>query len=255
MAKTPFNIDDHRVQWHFAPATASEIPDLDKKPAGFIAGWATASSLNCYQQIVAPGAFDAAIKARGLSGPKGIKLLAHHRSDRVCGVITKLEQRGEKLWIEAQIDLSISYANDLYKAAKVCGGLNFSVGFCIEKYEYDTETEILTITQGDLMEVSVVTFGANEDAEMVVVHSAGSDKLAETPAQFEARLVKLGLAPSRRAAHRLVQEIKLHARLFQTAAGAPVAHAAPDAPPVLADSEAAALAKSLADLRATLVRS
>lgn len=256
MADT-FNIDDHRVQWHFAAATASEIPGLADKPAGFVAGWATASTLNCYDQIVAPGAFDASIRQRGLMGPRGIKLLASHRGDRVCGVIERLEQRGDRLWIEAQIDLTITYANDLYKACKISGGLNFSIGFRIEKYSYDELTEILTITQGDLSEVSIVAFPGNEDATMEIVHSAkeNDDKIAETPAQFEARLVRLGLAPSRRIAHRLVQEIKRHARLFQTTADAPVANAVPATPPLLADTVVKDLAASLADIRASLVRS
>lgn len=244
----PFDIKQNRTQWHFQPATQAELHALGDRPEGFVAGWATASSLNAYGQVVAPGAFDDAIARRGLSGPRSIKFLVDHH--RVAGAITKLEQRGDKLWIEAQYELGISYAKDSYLAAKAAGGLNFSVGFYIETYEWNEKTEILTITKGDLFEVSVVPFPANEDATMEVIHEAAATP--STIAEFEKLLVKLGLAPSRNAASRITREVKRHSSLFQPALDAPVAPAAEPAPPLLAGDVLHGIGEHLARMRKAL---
>ena len=243
------------LQMLFAPATSTEVEGLDKKPEGFIAGWATTPTLNDYGQVVAPNAFSASIARRGLMGPTGIKLLLDHRSAQIAGVITKLELRGDRLWIEAQLDLSISYAADRYRAAKISGGLNFSIGFRIEEYSYDQKTEILTILRGDLHEVSVVAFPADEESQMLVVHSApGSDEdTATTIAEFEKRLVALGLADSRRGANRIAREVKRHSHLFAAPADAPEAD--PDTAPPVQAVDHAQIAGLLAGIRSNLTRS
>ncbi|OHV21429.1 hypothetical protein BBJ66_31195 [Rhizobium sp. RSm-3] len=147
----------------FAPGETQE---------GFIAGWASTPDLDSYRHVVAKGAFDASIKARGLVGPRSIKLLIGHNWNQLGGVIYKLENRGARLWIEAQMNTEIGYVKDAYLAAKAIGGTNFSVGFLLQEYEYKETAagvEYMLITKGDLFEVSVVPFPGNEAATMEII--------------------------------------------------------------------------------------
>ena len=216
-------------------------------PAGFIAGYASTEELDCYNTILQAGCFAKAIRERGLKGPRGVKLIDNHRRDRVAGLITTLEQRGTRLYIEAQLNLNISYARDLYEAAKMVDGLSFSVGFDPIKYTYDEPSGVITFIECDLPEISVVTFPGNPGAEMTDVRNAPED--VSTIAAFERLLVTKGLVEGRNAARRLTQEVKRHAALFLKAAGAPEATPPITTPPVSADDQS--LAAVLEDLRNT----
>ena len=144
-----------------------------------------------------PGAFDRSIRQKGLSGPGGIRLLDNHRSDRVAGAITRLQTVRDNLEIDARLNLNVGYARDLYEIAKQVGGLNFSVGFRLEEFEIiDAQNsrrgETLIIKQGELVEVSVVTFPAQAEAQMSIVKqrdAAGLDPALLAP--IHAQLVRI----------------------------------------------------------------
>lgn len=209
---------------NFATATDLELKAAagDDIPEGYVAGWASTRDLDSYGHVVEAGAFSAAIAKRGISGPKGIKFLKGHDRDWPIGVIKVLEYRGDRLWIEAQFDLEISYAKDLWRAVKMNGGMSFSVGFFLEDYDWkvtsDPEVEYLYITKGDLFEVSVVPFAGNEEAVMTYVKDAVKDAekggAITTPSQFEKALVAAGLCKNRNDAHAAVLLMKKHATLF-----------------------------------------
>lgn len=208
---------------NFASANETELKALgDDVPEGYVAGWASTRDLDSYGHVVEAGAFTEAIVKRGLTGPKGIKFLKGHDRDWPIGVIKVLEYRGDRLWIEAQFELNISYARDLWLAVKMNGGMSFSVGFFLEDYDWkvtkDPEVEYLYITKGDLFEVSVVPFAGNEEAVMTYVKDAVKDAekggAITTPSQFEKALVAAGLCKNRNDAHAAVLLMKKHSALF-----------------------------------------
>ncbi len=98
---------------------------------GFISGVASTPSTDAFGHSVCAGAFDRSIKAKGLGGPKGVKLLAGHDWAKLIGVITRLE---DALRIEAQLNLDIGYVRDLHSSIVHNGGLSFSVGFALEDF-------------------------------------------------------------------------------------------------------------------------
>lgn len=175
-----------------------------------------------------PNAFAASINTRGLSGPKGIKLLLNHDWSKVAGVITVLEYRGGKLWIEAQLNLAISYAKDAHEAIKSAGGLSFSVGFFLQDYNIrqdDGGRDYFELVKGDLFEVSIVPFPANGEATMEFFKAAeieyeefGSSKDVQEEigsiSDFEKMLVSSGLVKSRNDARLITLEVKERAHLF-----------------------------------------
>lgn len=251
----------------FTPATDEEIKTLaaakaadGKLPDGYLAGWASTPDVDSYGHVVMPNAFAGAIKTRGLQGPNGIKFLIGHDWDKVGGAITVLEYRGGKLWIEAQLNLNISYAKDAYEATKSAGGMSFSVGFRIQDYEFkedpNTGEDLLIINRADLFEVSLVPFPANEQCGMEFMKSApGSapeaDEACESVSEFERQLVVLGLVKSRREAHKVVDLVKASAGLFAKAPPPPPAPKPAPAPvaPLIGDDVMSKLAKQVADLR------
>jgi HK97 family phage prohead protease len=193
----------------FAAMTISDAPD------GFIAGIASTPSTDLYGHKVLAGAFDESIKTKGLTGPRGVKLLMGHDWNRPGGVIKRLETKGDKLEIEAQLNLNVSYVRDVYEVTKQNGGLNYSVGFRLKEFEFVDEEQMksaddawLIVKQGDLMEVSVVVFPAQLEAEMTFV------KQHESMSELEKALAAQGFCHSRNEAHRLIKYIKANEQLF-----------------------------------------
>jgi len=134
-----------------------------------IKGYASRTSVDRVGHVVAAYAFKDSIAARGLTGSRGVKLLYGHNSDKILGSIAKLTHLPNGLWIEAEIDKSISYAADVAKAIAASGGLSFSVSFIPSEVDLVSDKngdEYLKIVKGDLYEVSVVPFPCNEDCEM-----------------------------------------------------------------------------------------
>jgi HK97 family phage prohead protease len=196
---------------------ATVVPDA---PDGLIKGIASTAATDLYGHKVLPGAFDDSIRRKGLNAKKGVKLLLSHDWHKPAGVIKRLETVNDKLEIEAQLSLKSGYVRDLYEVAKDIGGLNFSVGFSLEEFEFvdeDQEKDAssddawLIIKKGDLMEVSVVCFPACVDAEMTYIKRSPPNSLAE----FEKALVAEGLARSREQARKLTQAVKNSVHLFQ----------------------------------------
>jgi len=180
---------------------------------GYIKGTASTPSTDLYGHKVLAGAFDKSIKRNGLNGPKGIKLLNHHNMRQVAGNIKSLETVGSDLKIEGNLFLDVSYVKDLYLVAKQVGGLNFSVGFELEEFTFvdgdkSVDGEYLVIKQGNLIEVSVVTFPAQPEATMDFIKSH------DTLSEFEKALVANGLCQSRNEAQRVAKYCKANAHLF-----------------------------------------
>ena len=154
-----------------------------------VEGFASTPHLDHSLDMVQPGAFDAAIADRGLNGPRGIKFLAQHDRNQPIGVIKTLEPGMRGLWIEAEIDESISYAKDLANAIKANDGLSYSIGYRIPtggiEFVEDGLNSHFKLHKLDLQEVSVVTFPCNENCWLGLPKSAEkriSDSLARMKA-------------------------------------------------------------------------
>jgi HK97 family phage prohead protease len=154
-----------------------------------VSGWASTQRIDHALDMVMPGAFDESIARLGLGGPKGIKFLAQHDREKPIGRITKLEQRAAGLWIEAEIDETISYAADLANAIKANGGLNYSIGYRVPPggmtFIDQGENSYFKLAKVDLLEVSVVTFPCNEDCVLMLPKSL-TEAIAENSAKLRA---------------------------------------------------------------------
>lgn len=134
-----------------------------------VEGYASTSDMDSIRDIVAPAAFDRTIAKKGLGGPKGIKFLFAHDSQKPLGRITKLQKRNAGLWIEADIDERISYGADIAAATESNGGFSFSIGYRLVDVDVilgPDGREALHLLEVELREVSVVVFPCNDEAVM-----------------------------------------------------------------------------------------
>jgi HK97 family phage prohead protease len=183
-------------------------------PEGYIAGIASTPSTDRHGHKVMAKAFDASIKEKGLAGPKGVQLLMGHDWNKVAGQIKRLETVDDRLMLEAQLYTDVSYVKDLHTVLKHNGGLNFSVGFSLQEFEFNDVMENdddpwLIVQKGDLMEVSIVTFPSCADATMTFV------KEVDTMSEFERALIAEGLCSTRNQAHKLALWAKGNLRLLE----------------------------------------
>lgn len=235
---------NHDMDLTFVAATPDEIKAIgDDLPDGYIAGWASTPDLDRGNDIVKTGAFDESISTRGLKGPKSVKLLLNHERDKGAGEIVKLETRAGRLWLEAQLNLDITYVKDAYLAAKSAGGYSFSVGFRRLEWAWRidevNEEEYLEIIKADLWEVSVVPFPMNEECVMTFIKS-GDD--IETLGDFERFLISKGYAKSRNMARDLTLAVKRSHHLFQPK------------PPRLADNDVKSITDKLNALKSKMAQ-
>jgi hypothetical protein len=116
-------------------------------------------------------------------------------------------------------------------------GMAFSVGFRVLDREWvtdpATDNEYRIIKEGDLMEVSIVTFGMNEECGTTIIkssaHPNGEDDLENqdlaydekslsvpptTVAEFEHALIAAGFAKSRGRAKKMTTFVKSCVALF-----------------------------------------
>ncbi len=178
---------------------------------GFIKGVATTPKLDTYDDIIAVGAFEASIKDRGVSGPRAVKMLAQHDQRAVIGNWLSLKYEGDKLLCEGLIDLENQKGAEYYGHVKKDQVGSLSVGFTTQTRQYDEETYVRTIIKGDLREISLVTFPANEEAVITQVKSAGVQRLSDIE-----KLVVQECGLSRRQSQKLIQVVRSSGLLAST---------------------------------------
>lgn len=123
-----------------------------------------------WDDIMAAGAFVKSLADHKAAGTMPA-MLWQHNSDEPIGVWTEMVEDANGLRVKGQLALNTTRGKEAYELAKM-GALNgLSVGFITKQFEYDTETDVRTITEADLWEVSLVTFPANTKARLVSVKS------------------------------------------------------------------------------------
>jgi HK97 family phage prohead protease len=245
-----------KTQWQAGDRIECDLSFTEIKldgslPEGFIAGIASTPSTDRHGHKVMAKAFDESIRKKGLAGPGGVQLLIGHDWNKVGGKITKLQTVNDNLLLEAQLYLDVGYVRDTHTVLKHNGGLNFSVGFSLEEFEFNDVMENdddpwLIIQKGDLMEVSIVTFPSQKDAVMTVV------KEYENATEFEKALVAERVCHTRSQAHKFTAWAKKNVHLLQPKASLAGEQASVQPHPVLDESMLKPMADLIAKARAHL---
>jgi HK97 family phage prohead protease len=150
--------------------------------------------IDTYREMVAPGAFTASLdrwKEKGRLPP----ILWQHNSREPIGPFTVMKEDDKGLYVEGQLLIDdvekAREARALMKAKAVTG---MSIGFNVVVDEFNKNTEILTLKEIDLWEVSVVTFPANEAAQIEAVKSMISEGELPSLKTFEEILRDVGFS-------------------------------------------------------------
>lgn len=125
--------------------------------------------VDSYQEVVAKGAFTESLKELEAKG-RPVPILWQHRSGEPIGGWSNLKEDDHGLFGEGQILLE---AGDLEKRAhvhmKARTVTGLSIGYWVRESSFDEKTGIRTLTRLDLVEISLVTFPANDDARVEAV--------------------------------------------------------------------------------------
>lgn len=128
-------------------------------------------NLDSYREIVAPGAFAKSLKAIAASGDPLPALWQHDSAQPIGGYDLLAEDaRGLKVkgWLlKEEIPLA-AQAYALMKRRVVKG---LSIGYYVMDSSYNEKEFIRTLTELELVEISIVTFPANPEAQVDAVKS------------------------------------------------------------------------------------
>lgn len=145
-----------------------------------------------YDDVIAAGAFQASLAAHKKAGTMPA-MLWQHDSDKPIGVWTEMVEDSKGLLIKGQLALETTLGKEAHALLKM-GALNgLSIGFVSKQWSYDRETDVRTLTEIDLWEVSLVTFPANGAARVTNVKSV--DEL-QAPKDAERALRDAGFSKS-----------------------------------------------------------
>lgn len=123
------------------------------------------NNVDSYKDIVLPGAFTKSLKGRMPV------MLWQHRSDMPIGVWDEAEETPKGLRVKGRI-LDTTAGIDAYKLVKAKALTGMSIGYSAKDCEIDAQKGIRRLKEVELYEVSLVTFPANEKAQITRVKSA-----------------------------------------------------------------------------------
>jgi HK97 family phage prohead protease len=168
-------------------------------------------NIDSYGEIVEPGAFANSLVKSKRTGRK-IKMLWQHDPHQPIGVWDDLAEDGKGLWVKGRLFKdSVARASEAYALLKEGGLDGLSIGYRTLKSEpKDGKPGVLSLTELDLLENSIVTFAANDRARVEVVKSIVEAGGMPTLREFEETLRELGF--SRKQAEAMAVACKPHLR-------------------------------------------
>lgn len=139
---------------------------------GIVEGYGSVFGVkDSYDDVIAPGAFVGSLKAHKANDTMPAMLWQHDGSKPI-GIWTEMVEDSKGLRVKGQLALETMLGKEAHALLKL-GALNgLSIGFMSKNWTYDRETDVRTLTELDLWEVSLVTFPANGKARVTNVKAA-----------------------------------------------------------------------------------
>lgn len=138
--------------------------DAEKKFGYFEGYGAVFGNKDSTNDVIERGAFYETLKKDGLP-----VMLSQHDTDDVIGKWTEAVEDEKGLYMKGYLILDVQKAREAYALLKekAMGGL--SIGYMTQDYVYDQVTGVRTLKKVKLLEVSLVTFPANDRAKVTAV--------------------------------------------------------------------------------------
>ena len=149
-----------------------DLSDLEIKAAGdgyTMTGYGSVFGVqDSYSEVVAPGAFLESIKDITAKGRK-LPMLWQHRSSEPIGVWNVMKEDKRGLYLEGTILKGVQVAEEARIRAEAGAVTGLSIGYYVRDSSRDEKTGVVTLKRVDLVETSLVTFPANDDARVDAV--------------------------------------------------------------------------------------
>ena len=149
-------------------------------------------NIDSYREIVAPGAFEDSLKSIADSGDP-LPALWQHDSSQPIGGYNLLEEDDHGLKVDGFLMVDeipmAKQAHALMKRRVVKG---LSIGYYVLADSFDEKDRIRTLTKLDLVEISIVTFPANPEAQIDAVKAKLARGDLPTLREFEKSLREQG---------------------------------------------------------------
>lgn len=121
-----------------------------------------------YDDVIAGGAFSTSLAAHKAEGTMPA-MLWQHDSDQPIGCWSDMTEDSKGLKVKGLLALDTVRGKEAHALLKM-GALNgLSIGFVSKQWAYDRDTDVRTLTEIDLWEVSLVTFPANGKARITSI--------------------------------------------------------------------------------------
>lgn len=139
------------------------------QPDGFFCGYASVFLiLDHHQEVIAPRAFKASLQ-RWTSKGKLPKMLWQHDAKKPVGIWHEIYEDEHGLFVKGQLLLDLEAGREAYALLKAGVIDSLSIGFRPVKAKRDGKSQGRLLEEVDLMEISLVTFGANPEAKITAV--------------------------------------------------------------------------------------
>lgn len=159
---------------------------------------------DAYGDVIAEGAYQDSLAAHKAKGTMP-KLFWQHNSAEPIGKWLSAKEDDHGLLLNGKLNMDVQRGREAHALLKAGDIDGLSIGYRIKEYSVDTDSGIWTLEKLDLIEVSVVSVGANENAVVQSVKAAkaahdlmerlkAGDRLTER--EFEMWLKGLGLTNS-----------------------------------------------------------
>lgn len=147
--------------------------------------------VDSYRDIVLPGAFKESLAEHKKNGTSPA-LLWQHNSRQPMGVWKDMEEDDHGLKMSGQLALGTQQGKEAYELLKMGAVKGLSIGFSVPKggEEHDEEKNIWKLIKINLWETSVVTFPANQSAQVTAVRAALDEGVLPDVREFEQFLTR-----------------------------------------------------------------
>jgi HK97 family phage prohead protease len=159
---------------------------------------------DAYGDVIAAGAYADSIAAHQAKGTMP-KLFWQHNPGEPIGKWLSAKEDAHGLLMHGKLNMDVQRGREAHALLKAGDIDGLSIGYRIKEYSVDTESGVWTLEKLDLVEVSIVSVGANENAIVSSVKAAkaahdlteklrAGDRL--TQREFETWLKGLGFSNS-----------------------------------------------------------
>ncbi len=158
-------MDNERIDFLFEFKDLGQSDSGEGKKFGYFEGYgAIFGNKDLTNDIIEKGAFIETLKKDGLPA-----LLLQHDSESVIGKFTEAYEDERGLYMKGEINLDVQKAREAHSLLKQGALKGMSIGYQTQDYVYDQTTGIRRLKKVKLLEVSIVTFPANDKAKITGV--------------------------------------------------------------------------------------